>query len=356
MCSQSTQRVPKIIRSILVLLALCLFGGPAISYWYARSAIREVEKHGGTVAGTGNTPVWLDGWLSKPVRRALLTDWMIEEAVLGDLSRGYDYTWLHTLRRCSRLERLEIQTLSNAAVHEIPQDLPLRELSVKHARLDDDGWRALGNWSQLRLLDIENADLGESGLQGVRRLRHLRSLSLSTCVLSRDGLRPLTRLHSLRFLSLVDTPLGQINSGQISQLTGLVELNLAGTAITDAGIDGLGAFRRLETLNLTDTQVTLNGLFQHGRLPRLKNLSLDRTPAGDTSGAVLQRAVHLEHLSLNGTSIGDRIVDDLIQLKSLNRLSVLNTRLTEDGIERIKVALPDCELHYGEDLYWDAND
>ena len=42
----------------------------------------------------------------------------------------------------------------------------------------------------------------------------------------------------------------------------------------------------------------------------------------------------------------DAVVESLAELKNLRVLDLRATRLTPDGVERLRKALPDCEIRY----------
>jgi len=58
----------------------------------------------------------------------------------------------------------------------------------------------------------------------------------------------------------------------------------------------------------------------------------------------LGAARSLESLALRDTVISDRGIAAISSLKSLKRLWIERTRITEKGVEALQAALPDCEI------------
>ena len=64
----------------------------------------------------------------------------------------------------------------------------------------------------------------------------------------------------------------------------------------------------------------------------------------DAEAAVLSNMPNLERLDLSITSVTDGIVQTLCQLNRLKQLTITETGISEDGMNRIREALPDCAL------------
>ena len=50
------------------------------------------------------------------------------------------------------------------------------------------------------------------------------------------------------------------------------------------------------------------------------------------------------HIVLQGGDYTDTDVDDLCRLKHLQSISLLRTRITADGLAKLKRSLPDCKI------------
>ena len=111
----------------------------------------------------------------------------------------------------------------------------------------------------------------------------------------------------------------------LAPLTRLRRLDLFRTRVTDAGLDAIAAIGTLEQLNLDYTKVTGAGL---ARLHPLKNL---------------------RELRLNSAAIGDDNIGELAAFPALRRLNIYHTLVTDKGFEKLKSALPRCEVIYDRD-------
>ena len=101
----------------------------------------------------------------------------------------------------------------------------------------------------------------------------------------------------------------------------IVELDLSGTQLTDSSFDTLGRFANLRSLNLSKTAIEGDGL------ETLANLE------------------SLEALNLYGSKIAQDSASEIESLTQLKRLYLFQTDLfTEENIERLRSALPDCRI------------
>jgi hypothetical protein len=90
----------------------------------------------------------------------------------------------------------------------------------------------------------------------------------------------------------------------------------------------------------------LDGLRSH---EQLRNLSLN---APRVSGAALQKLAslpNLRSLSLEDMQISDADIPHLAKLQQLKNLSLCDTRISREGAERLRQALPNCQVEYRPD-------
>ncbi len=64
----------------------------------------------------------------------------------------------------------------------------------------------------------------------------------------------------------------------------------------------------------------------------------------DSDIKVIVSLNHLQRLSLRGMPVTDEAVDQLARFRSLKHLDVRETRISEQGLSRLKAALPSCEV------------
>lgn len=90
------------------------------------------------------------------------------------------------------------------------------------------------------------------------------------------------------------------------------------------------------------------------RWPNLENLSLVGTDISlvgtDISDAALKNCIKLKRLrelDLRRTGVTDACIYTVVQLPSLGKLLLNDTRVTPNGIQRLRDSLPDCEIPTG---------
>jgi hypothetical protein len=211
---------------------------------------------------------------------------------------------------CRGLEELDLnyyreEGAGDRLLAALPQ---LPSLRVLHAIRNDvtaDGFRVLGQLTELEELAVGGPAFGDRELTHLLGLHRLRRLQLHANQFTRTGLAGLAALPSLRAL---DLSYYQQDDGAVAALGELRELRWLDldTKITDAGLEHLAGLPHLEVLRLRCSWVTDAGLARLKRLPRLRCLSVADSRA--TKEFVWDRraewAPHLESLSLNGRTTG----------------------------------------------------
>lgn len=155
--------------------------------------------------------------------------------------------------------------------------------------------------TSLEELDLIGIDLATRQLQLLENLVHLRRLRIKPNAPD-AGMQSLSRLASLQHLVLHNG--GDYSDAGLKQLSRLKELKSlsmtwggGGTVITDAGLQHLQAFKSLEAIDLWGAHY-----------------------------------------------VSDSAVESLGRLTKLKRLNVRKTKLTADGAQRLRQALPDCQI------------
>jgi hypothetical protein len=146
--------------------------------------------------------------------------------------------------------------------------------------------------------------------------------------------RPPTVLERMRKL------LGEDESRSVTMVNG------RWSEITDAGLAHLEGLTQLQSLYLNETQVTDAGLVHLRGLSQLAAfLSLSDTQVSDAGLVHLGGLTQLIYLILDGTQVTDA---GLAHLRGLTRLKVLTldaTQVTDAGVQRLKRALPNCDIN-----------
>jgi len=139
----------------------------------------------------------------------------------------------------------------------------------------------------------------------------------------------------------------------LAQDTNLVEvdLNLVGDKVENTQLALLTPLDvQMAVLNLARTKVTDDGLKSVEGMTNLRKLHLENTKVGDAGLAHLKGLSNLEYLNLYGTPVTDAGLAQLEGLKNLKSLFLWQTKVTPEGVDKLKKALPQCEINTG----WDA--
>ena len=78
-------------------------------------------------------------------------------------------------------------------------------------------------------------------------------------------------------------------------------------------------------------------------------MNLDYTSADNKGVALLASLSDLRELSLDTANVNDESVNVLSSMKKLEVLNLYHTLVTEEGIARIKAALPNCQVTWDRD-------
>ena len=101
-------------------------------------------------------------------------------------------------------------------------------------------------------------------------------------------------------------------------------------------------------LNLADCMLNDNHLSYISNFPNLTRLKIQKNPLVTNKGIeALQKLEHLTELNLYGTRVSNNTLITLGQMKSLKKLFVWNTRITDKDIEEFKALHPDVEVIAG---------
>jgi len=170
----------------------------------------------------------------------------------------------------------------------------------------------------LWLLNFGNMPVGDEIIKRLPKFNHVTQLLLNNCGVTDDGLRPLQTL-----------PLNR--------------LYLRTPHLTDRACIILAEMPRLEDLTIIDsggfTGATLD------KLPPdlLRRLQIGGTGLREESLRFLSRFSKLETLWLHETGFTDTALEHLSAL-SITSLQLRGTRITNTGLDRLRVALPNCQI------------
>jgi len=192
--------------------------------------------------------------------------------------------------------------------------------------------------------------LPEFGRADVRMLIELgpgaiQSLSLTGVKqLDDELLSLLPEIVGLRDLNLYDTEITDEQMAIIGRMPALRHLNLMSTPVTDAGLLHDIEFPALEELFIAETKVTDRGMLVIRSLPRLRTLVARGLNLSDVGIDYLRTSPALEVLWVSGLGVTDFGLPLYTEFPNLKELVLLQTVVTHDGVERLEIEMPDCDI------------
>jgi hypothetical protein len=179
---------------------------------------------------------------------------------------------------------------------------------------------------------VGGSTLGDAGLEHLKALPRLQNLWLRGTKVTDAGLKHLERLPHLRRLELDDTGVTDAGLEHLEGLTNIECLVLGGGNFSDTGLEHLKGMTNLKSLTLRYANITDAGPKHFSGLTSLRELTL-------------------EYTSFNyWTSITDAELMHLSGMTNLQRLTLVGNNVTEEGIKKLRKALPNCKItHYRSD-------
>lgn len=134
----------------------------------------------------------------------------------------------------------------------------------------------------------------------------------------------------------------------LAKTPNLVDLDLSGSAATAdvlSAVDFRSGFQKLEKLNLYHTPTGDAGVAAIADLAdRLVSLNFDDANLTPASAANLAKFSRLTFLHVGRSTLDDGCVPELAKLANLKKIHVTRSNVTEDGADKLRAALPGCEV------------
>ncbi|MBK8205940.1 MAG: hypothetical protein IPK87_03995 [Planctomycetes bacterium] len=219
------------------------------------------------------------------------------------------------------------RNLGDDALGELARLKNLRELQLHYSDITDVGMKRVGACGTLHKLVLTAEHVTDGGLAHLGNLKLLQELILAGMpAITDDGLACLAELPELRRLSIIRCPgigphLGKKLAGLKLEFLDLEQCR----AVGDEAATGIAKLLDLKHLNLNFCEAL-----------------------GDEGIGQLAALPNLEVLTLHGVSrMSDVALTAIARLKSLKVLHLpLHTApISSAGIEKLKAALPGCEIN-----------
>lgn len=211
---------------ILILAGAIFFAFAGLSWWTARTTIRETRRLGG----------WTGVASSLIAFEPFAIDAMIQQI-------GFTET-----------------AIPDEVVDRVIRDLPgLSTVSLARCQISDANLRRLREIPSLNDLDLRDTETNDASAAVLAELTRVRHLALDGTRITDAALPELAKLPNLYYLGLGRTQVGDTGLAALRSHSSLRSLDLSHTNVTDEGLEHLRGLN-LTILRLDGTRVTAEGL------------------------------------------------------------------------------------------------
>ncbi len=256
----------------------------------------------------------------------------------------------------------------------------MRFMEIHECSFKDGSGAPVASCTRLRSLSFEQSELSSqilNSFQSIFSLAHIRFvdckiddellnllygsankvyLQLINCNVTQAGILTLRKANPDWEVQCFDTADAKIASQSantlniyppLNEISEVLKVTFAGSLVTDATLITLADAVKLQELSVTHTargSISAKGIEALQGLQNLNILALSFTQSSDVEVIAIAKLARLESLSLWGCPVTDASVEELAKLKSLKRLIVIKTAISESGLDRLRLALPNCEI------------
>lgn len=298
----------------------------------------------------------------------------VEELTL----RRNTYLGAEALRYVAKMPKLRNLVLlygnfDDAALLELAPVKTLRLLDIRGcSRVTDAGLAVLKEFPNLIVFKLRCTAVSNFGIENIRgknlktfgiedsqtyddnaiellttMTKSMQELTIMRCpAIGDDGIKKIAALTDMRKLNLRGNYIGSDALEGCKDMPNLTLLCVSETFVDSAALPFLAKADKLNNADFWHTDVSDENLEVLAKLPALKILRLDGTKITDAGIAKLVGSTSLENLNLSENQLTDACVDSLCKIKTLKSLSIRATQISEAGREKIKAALPNCQVAF----------
>ncbi len=247
----------------------------------------------------------------------------------------------------------------------------------KDPGLGDALLRVAGQLPGLKVVSVQDAATGDEGLDALSKASHLEGLFLGTVRLTDRGLAAIGKLLALKHLALGGD--GRVSGEGLAKLATLVHVEILSVSvkgIIDDDLPRLADLPKLEHLTLASCDVTGAGFKDPAQPWKLTSLTLNQLPIDDAGSASLPSLSTVEKLTLVNPRITDRALEDIAKMVNLREFNLGEASVTVDGllklgelkqlvalnlrqvkvsptdVDQLKAALPKVQISYSGFAHW----
>jgi len=246
---------------------------------------------------------------------------------------------LHDLRHL----QFEETDVTDAGLRHLTPLVKLKQLALRNPYVTGDGFACLARMTRLQELSLGGEQLEGRGFQHFANLCNLIELSIAGGKFRDDDLSAFASLAMLEQISIDGVP--TLHGTFADYLIGLPRLRnlVVNPRITDEGLASISGLSQLQELRL-EGPFTDAGLLQLQSLTVLQKLELHSQYVTSLGVAVVTELPRLESLCLNTPRVTDDVIPWLERCSALEDLDFRTPALTEAGLQKIRDAMPRCEV------------
>ena len=247
---------------------------------------------------------------------------------------------LAKVNRVSKLLSLRIASMpiTGKAFRSITALKNLRRLELAYCKCLDTLFEYVAHLDSLDHLVISDSKLRKPRFENLIHLKKLNFLQMNSCKLKDDAFTSFPPLPSLEWLTLGHNRLTGESLSFISKMKKFKNLTLINNPVTKEGLEVVASSgsNNVEDLHFTNT-------------------SYPNRRISDQDVSIFLQMKKLKSLSLSGCrKITNKILDILINIRTLRFLHLHETKVTMDALKSIQKKLPYCYFYLSEGEQLDA--
>ena len=285
------------------------------------------------------------------------------------------------------LQALEVWDIDNEGIQTIAHLTALQWFFVYESQLSDEGVERLVGCSALEFLGMFDCGKLDTSFATLKQLPNLAEIELGDTELTPGAIQGLSELPQLEYLwleympindaefienftlprslrhfafgaceSLTDAALAHIAKLYRTAEVPLLRFGVLHTPVSEAGIISVlksMPTEQVESVWISHTRSTTRVVDEIEGMTNLEELWAAGLPITDEELNRLELLTKLESLDISKTQLTDKAVETLSAFKNLKRVDVRETGVTSVGAEKLKYALPTCEVLYeGAAVEW----
>jgi hypothetical protein len=202
------------------------------------------------------------------------------------------------------------------------------------------GLESIAPLIRLRSLTLSGKAVDESVLLKLKSLSNITSLALRHAPISNEGFRVLESFPKIKELDVYGTSVSSDFLAKIPYPASLTKMKLRSSSIASTQIvQGIARFENLNALDLGENDLDADAIASVAQLKKLEELNLLRTKLSNDAVKILCESpanARLKKLNLDDNSaMDDRSIDSLLDVKSLEFLHLGKTQVTDTGIQKL---------------------